>query len=107
MPSKDDIVAFLGIFYTVNRAQRLGIIKHLTSQQCQILREAVYNLLFNSSIQIIDKDRQYFNRRMTVLRMLASKRVCVKEKRNLLVANQALLQKVVSIVINYLDKKEV
>ena len=106
MTSKDDIIVFLRAFSIFNRQQRISTIKHMTSVQCQILREVVYNLLFNSSIHISPKDRQYFNRRVNTLRMLASKRICAKEKRTILSTHQSLLKKVVHTVLNYLEETE-
>ena len=105
MSREEEVVAFLRLFHITNRPQRIQIIRYLTSKQCNILREVAYNLLVNSSITISKPDRAYLRRRIAVIKKLASKRFCFKIKKDILLANQSLLKKIVDIILNYWEKE--
>ena len=96
-----DIAAFAGVFVTLNKPQREAFVKHITSEQCWKIRNMCYNLLFNSSINLADRDRRYLRRNVQDIRKLASKRICLEDKRGVLSAKQLLIRKICVIVVGY------
>ena len=72
----------------------------------RILQNIVYNLFFNSSIDVDDKSRKYFNRNIKSLKALASKRVSSQVKRDIATTRRPLLRRVVGVIKKYIDSIE-
>ena len=96
-------------FLSLSRRQQDTFLVHVTNAQCGILRNIVYNLLLNSSVQglISTVDRTYLRRNTTALRSLASRRVCVPDKRAILVRKALLVKRVLIITVKYIDQSRI
>ena len=100
---------FLHRLWASERPVRLAIIRHLTAKDCAIIRQAAYNVLFNSSITIRETDRRYMNNHISMLRTLASRRISAKDKRRDLEKKQSFLKRLAKVASDYLevdDRKE-
>jgi hypothetical protein len=97
----DQFLNFLSYGLRSNRSKI-----HLTNKQLRILQTIVYNLFFNSSIDVDEKSRKYFNRNIKSLKALASKRVSPKVKRGISTTKRALLRRVVAVIKEYIDSIE-
>ena len=82
------------------KSQRLWI-EDLSTSDTRLLRQIAYNILFNSSLELSEKDLKYFRRRLEVLRQLASRRVTVKDKQALLKQNPFILHRLAGIAKAY------
>ena len=94
--------AFAHQYLELNVRQRPAFLTHMSRKQCETLRNCVYNLLLNTSIQMSDSDRRYLARHTKVLRLLASKRLCLRHKSQLLRGKAAMITRLMRIIANYL-----
>ena len=99
----DKIEAFLRILVTGTKDQRLAILRFITPQQVTIIRQVSYNILINSSIYIGIEDRDYLNRNISAVRQLASRRVELEQKREILIKRHLLVKKLAQIALDYLQ----
>ena len=95
---------FLHRLTTAGKEERLTIIRHLSPRDCRFIRQVVYNILFNSSLDIKEKDRIYFRRNIGTLRILASRGINAAEKRLLLGKRHLLLKRLVIAALSYLEQ---
>ena len=98
----NDVVDFLSMLTLANIKQRKAILHTLTWKQCTILRQLAYNVMFNSSITLSDKDRQYLQRHSKVVKVLASKKACTVEKAQFFTTHQSVIYKLAKIGLQYL-----
>ena len=97
-------IIFLARFIISSKYRiRLEILKNITQQQCKYLRQIFLNILLNSSLELTDRDRAYFRRLLTTIKILASKRVCKKTKLGIFVKNAALVIRACKITVKYLS----
>ena len=94
---------FLKLFLVTNREQRLGLLHNISREQCDFIRQAAYNILFNSSLTLSDKDRNYFKKHIGAIKRLASKRICLEKRRPILVKHHLVVKRIASIVLKYLS----
>ena len=80
-------------------------ISRLTNRECQFIRQVSYNILFNSSMQLSESARVYFNRHIVSLRLLGSIRICAAEKRTILNKHHPLLKRMATEALHYLSKE--
>jgi len=75
-----EILFFAKLLSTSTRQTRLTILKHITSWQCELLRQIFLNIVLNSSINLSTSEKSYMKNRLTSIKLLASKRICKKKK---------------------------
>ena len=97
-----DALDFVKTLVLVNHQQRLGILRNITKKQCAVIRQVAYNILFNSSIALTDKDRAYLRRHSKSVKELASRRICLKRKTAILVKKHLLVKYIAEITFHYL-----
>ena len=97
-----DTLDFVKTLVLVNHQQRLGILQNISKKQCAIIRQVAYNILFNSSINLTDKDRSYLRRHSKSVKELASRRVCLKRKTAILVKKHQLVKYLAELTLRYL-----
>ncbi len=85
--------------------QRLSFLSQIRRNQCEIIRQVATNVLLNSSITLSDAERQYFRRKQSVLWHLASKRVCMDDKRHLLTKYSPLIRQLMQVTVRYINDK--
>jgi len=101
--STNEIFFLARLIATSKCSTRLVLLKTINSEQCEYLRQMFYNVLLNSSVSHSPGDKSYLRRNIRDIRLLASKRVCRKDKKKLLVKKQALVARVCKIVVRYLS----
>ena len=97
-----NIQRFCEGFLSLNYRQREGFIYHMSSSQCDKIRSCCFNVLLNSSIKIGDGDRAYLRRHNKLVKLLASRRVTLNDKRGLLAKKGAFLSRIVKIALDYI-----
>jgi hypothetical protein len=98
-----EILFFAKLLSTSTRQTRLAILKNIVSWQCELLRQIFYNIVLNSSIDLSSSEKDYMKKRLTTVKLLASKKVCKKKKSEIFVKNQSLVLKACKIVVKYLS----
>ena len=98
----DEILFYAKLIASAKRSTRLVLLYSINAEQCEYLRPMFYNVLLNSSVST-HSEKSYFRRNIKDIRLLASKRVCRKNKRKLLVKKQAMVGRVCKIVVKYLS----
>ena len=96
------VVDFMKIFLITSHEQRLAILRTITRSQCAILRQVVYNILFNDSLEISTEDRTYLKKHHTALKRLASRRVCFDAKKFAAQRHHLLIKRLAEITVDYL-----
>ena len=96
------VVDFMKIFLNTSHEQRLAILRTITRSQCAILRQVVYNILFNDSLEISTEDRAYLKKHHTALKRLASCRVCFDAKKLSAQRHHLLIKRLAEITVDYL-----
>lgn len=96
-------------FLALNRFQQETFLVHISAAQCRIIQNVAYNLLLNTSVQSLlsEVDRKYLRRSTSALRTIASRRICVREKRAVLVKKTRLIRRILQISIKYVDQERV
>ena len=97
------LIDFLKLFVVTNREQRLGLLHNISSEQCDLIRQAAYNILFNSSLILLDKDKNYFKKHIGAIKRLASKRICLEKRRPILVKHHLVVKRIATIALDYLS----
>ena len=97
---------FLRLLSITGRAQRISLLRHISKSQCTHLKGLAHNLMFNSEITLTSEEKKYLTRHSGVIKQIASRRVCLEEKKNLLVDNQRLVKRLVDIGLAYLKSGE-
>ena len=103
--SSDDIYSFAVVFLDLASRQRSNFLTHISKKHCEFIRQSAYNLLLNSSIDLGAGDREYLRRNSSSIRKLASKRICLGDKRRILAKKARLITRIFQIVIRYIDKQ--
>lgn len=98
-----EILFYAKLIATATRSTRIVLLSAINSEQCEFLRQIFYNVLLNSSVSYSNKEKLYLRRNIKDIKLLASKRVCKKEKRKLFVKKQAMVSRVCKIIIKYLS----
>ena len=84
----------------LNKKQRVTFLANISKKDCKLLQSLTYNILLNTEVKIEDKTKAYLNNNISSLRKLASKLVCVGDKRNTLQKKQLLIKKIALIALN-------
>lgn len=100
------VLEFSKLISETTKAQRKAILLNITPKQCDYLRQFFFNLLFNSSIQISQTERNYLNHNLASVRALASRRICLGDKKKVLVNKHLMIKRAVKIIVQYLNTKK-
>lgn len=103
MEHENKVLEFAHLLATSKTAQRKAILETSSKAQRDMIGEFIFNLLFNSEIQLQAEDRNYLNRHIVDLRKLASKHLSVEEKRAILVSKQAVIKYVANVIASYFN----
>ena len=76
---------------------------YLTNKEISTLQNAVYNIFFNGSIKLSEQENRYFKKRAKLLKVLASKKTSLVEKRKIADENRGLIRRIAEIVVTYLN----
>lgn len=98
-----DVLDFMKVINITNYEQRLGILRNINKSQCGIIRQVAYNILFNKSIELSDKDKAYMKRHSSSIKTLASRKICLVKKKAVLVSKNLLIKRLAKITIAYLS----
>lgn len=93
---------FIRFMVLAPRLQAISILTNITRKQCDFIRQIAYNILFNQSIDFSEQDRDYFKRKSISIKQLASKRICLTKKRDILVYQYPVVRRLIDIVAKYL-----
>ena len=77
---------------------------HLTNIQLRLLQNAVYNLMFNNTIELSDKDKRYFQRYSRALKHLANKYTPNSLRRDIVKQRKALIRRVAHVIYEYVKE---
>ena len=105
-PKLREIYNFGLYFLDLSPQQRQSFLSQIRRNQCKHVQQAATNILLNSNIDLSKVDREYFRKKKQALRRLASKSVCLDDKRSLLPKNSGLVRRIMIIIVNYLAKIE-
>ncbi len=103
--SIEDIYELATFFMKLSSQQRIDFLRHTTKEQCEIIRQANYNILLNSSIDLDTANRQYLNRNIGAIKKLASTKVCNKDKQHILPKKHNVIARIFKIIIKYFDTR--
>ena len=103
--SSGAIYNFATVFLTLAPRQKASFLAHISKTHCEYIRQSAYNLLLNSSIELSSSERAYLRRNSSAIRRLASKRVCVRDKRGILAKKAGLITKIFQIVVGYIKRQ--
>ena len=101
--NNSDVIEFLKLITITTYTQRVDILRNITKKQFRYIRQVAFNILFNSSIPLSVKEKQYLQRHSASIKKLASKRTCLDEKRIVLSGKQLLIKKLCEIALKYLE----
>ena len=101
--SIEDIYDLATFFLKLSPQQRKSFLQHTTREQCEILRQASYNILLNTSMQVNDDDKQYLNRHISSIRKLASTKICNKDKQHILYKKYNVITRILKIIVKFFD----
>ncbi len=101
--SVEDIYELASFFLKLAPQQRIPFLQHATKDQCEIIRQASYNILLNSSIELDASSRQYLNRNIGSIKKLASTKVCNKDKQHILHKKHNVIARIFKIIIKFFD----
>lgn len=90
---------------SLSHRQLKNFLSSVTRAQCELIRQSSYNLFFNTSIKLEEVDRAYLRRYSKALKQLASKKVCLTDKRGILAKRSSLIKRIMKIVITYIDQE--
>ena len=93
---------FCDAFLSLNIRQRESFILHMNKSQCEKVRCCTYNVLLNSSITLNNTDRAYLRKYQDILKLVASRRVSLSEKRGLLAKRTNVIARVLKVASEYI-----
>ena len=96
-----EVIDFLKFLTQVSDKQRIALLSYLNSKQCKIIRQLAYNILFNSSINIASEDLLFLKKNSDYIKQIASKNICLKKKREVLVKRHLLVKRLGAIALTY------
>ncbi len=85
--------------------QRRSFLAQIRRNQCEIIRQVATNVLLNSSMILSDSERSYFKKKQGILRQLASKRICMDDKRELLPKYSSVVKQLMKVAVRYTNEK--
>jgi hypothetical protein len=94
---------FLKLFALTTRSQRLALLRGITKKQCAIIRQLAYNILFNSSIDLSNSERAYLKQNSIEIKQLASRKVSLDRKKDILLRRHLLIKRMALIALKYLS----
>lgn len=101
--------SLLELLHSILRLRKVGLVlwtQHLKPAEAGLLRQVAYNILFNSSFRLGERDKVYFKRRLPLLRRIASRRISTAEKRSLLAKKPLFLKRLAVVAREYLREGE-
>ena len=101
-----DVLALSQTFMSLTPQQSRSFLIGISKDQCDLIRMSAYNLLLNSSIQLSEADREYFKRHSAPLRKLASRRLCLLDKKAILVKRAPLIRRMFKTVSEYIEEEQ-
>ena len=104
MEYNQKLIGLTRLIVTAKGKQRISILKNVTKEQCKLIREIAYNILFNTSITIEKEDKKYLKKYLLAIKLLASKKVCSSDKIEILAKKHLLIKRLAEIVYTYLVK---
>lgn len=102
--NSEEIKNFALLLTQVEKPVRITILKHLTTRQCEFVRQIATNILLNGSLNLDTNAKSYIRNNLSEIKKLASKLVCKKLKRNILVKKQQMIKKLALLTVQYLQK---
>jgi hypothetical protein len=103
---EDKLETFIKLIILGDVEQSSGFLRKLNHRQCKWVREIAYNILFNSSIRIPEKERKYFKKNSLVIKLLASKKISGKDKKKIIGDNHPLVRRLAGVVYDYLTENK-
>ncbi len=94
------------VFILFAKQQRIDFLKNIRNQQCEIIQHVAYNILLNSNLELNIEDRSYLRRHVSSIRKLASSKICMLEKRAILVKKAPVIHRLMKIALNYIEREE-
>ena len=101
--SGGDVYNLAKVFLSFSPKQRKDFLTNIKQNQCNLIRSASYNILLNTDIVLTENQIKYLKPRASRVKRLASKRVCLQDKKSILLKNVSLIKKILSIVVEYID----
>ncbi len=93
------------IFVEFSKQQRIDFLKNIRPQQCVIIQHVAYNILLNSNIELSTEDRNYLRKHVSSIRKLASEKICLPEKRSILVKKAPTVYRLMKIALSYIERE--
>ena len=94
-----DVKDFLNPFVKTNQEQHLGILRNVTRHQCTYIRHLAYNIMFNTSFELSNKDRSFLRRHSSSIKELSSKKVCIERKKYQLITKHRLIKQLAQLTL--------
>lgn len=96
----------LGVVYLqFSKQQRLDFLASIRTNQCEIIQHVAYNTLLNSHIALTIEDRNYLRKHIGAIRKLASSKICLLEKRVILIKKAPVIHRLMKIAVEYIERE--
>ncbi len=92
----------LGVVYLqFSKQQRLDFLASIWTKQCEIIQHVAYN----THIALNIDDRNYLRKHIGSIRKLASSKICLLEKRVILIKKAPVIHRLMKIAVDYIDSE--
>jgi hypothetical protein len=98
------LFAYFNLGAKSSTEQRKCLLKTASASQVKAIQQLVYNILFNDSLDLTQSQRATIEKRLNSLKLLASSKVPIKEKRKLLIKQPELSKFLCDIGQTYLSE---
>jgi hypothetical protein len=82
--------AFFNLVSRSGAKQRSCLLKSACTNQIKAVHQLAYNILFNNSIELTEAESATVKKNLTAMKLLSSKKVPIKDKKELLVKSPRL-----------------
>ena len=99
---QDAIIAITQSIIRMPQWELIQFLLKISTKSCGLIRQVALNVLLNKEIYISEQDKKYFKKQEWDIKHIASKNICVKDKRKLLPSKYRLIKKLANVVYMYL-----
>ncbi len=103
--SSDAVYEFGSVYLQFSKQQRLDFLASIRPKQCEIIQHIAYNTLLNTNIALNIDDRNYLRRHISSIRKLASSKICLIEKRVILIKKSPVIYRLIKIAVDYIESE--
>ena len=104
--SADEVYELGNVFLQFSRKQRGDFLASIRPKQCELIQHIAYNTLLNTHMALTIEDRNYLRKHVASIRKLASTKICLPEKRAILIKKGPVIHSLMKIAVDYIDREK-